>query len=359
MNYQERISEITGAIQRWLADEDGALSDAIDQSGQKEAFDRSDIFHRLQEVERTVTEENLNQWCHEAGVTDAGNSQSSDNQAVLCLHAGNLPLVGIQDIIAVLLSGKTYMGKVSQNDRFLTESLLNELSKSKLGNRISWETRLDQIQGERCKAVMFSGSEETIPKVWQMLHEIGCECPPDNRLIRTASYSVVWMDRCSDKDLHHLAEAVLRYKGNGCRSVKLIVSPQPLDAVEERLKKAIEHFLNEAGTETREYADRQLAFAKATGKTAIRAGHMIIRSETHPAPDEQVIPWVQADQNLLSEYLEDHADAIQNIYRESPETELKDIPADKIDLLKNAQSPEISWKPDGVDPLRWLHSLPL
>lgn len=357
MNYKQRISEIIKATHRWLSDENGSLSATIDQSVHDEMFDRSDIFHRLQEVERTVTHENLEKWCQEVGISNTDNGQLTNDSAVLCLHAGNLPLVGLQDIIAVLLSGKTYIGKVSRNDMILTSSFLDELKKSNLENRMIWQTRLDDIKGEWCKAVMFSGSEETLPKVWQKLHEIGCECPPENRLIRTASYSAVWMERCSNKDLHHLAEAILRYRGNGCRSVKLVVSPVDLDSVATPLKEIIDHHLYAIDSQPTPTVNRELAFAKATGKTALPAGHMIIRSENEPEPDEQVIPWVQGDLKMLSRHLEYHTDAIQNIYLESSETELQNIPADKIDLLKNAQSPEINWKPDGVDPLKWLHSL--
>lgn len=358
MNDQKRISEITQAVRRWLKDDSGNLAKAVDQSVEEEGYSRSDIFHRLQEVERTVTEKALSQWIENLrNENHIQYFENTDLPTILCLHAGNLPLVGLQDIIAVLLSGYHYLGKVSGKDRCLTESLLHELRESDLKNRIAWEVRLSQIKGERVRGVMFSGSEDTVPKVWQMLHEIKCECPPENRLVRTASHSVAWMERCSDKDLYNLAEAILRYDGKGCRSVKLIVSPLPLEEVAPRLREAISHFRNSASDEISQSIQREAAFAKATGKTAIPAGPVILRSEQEFVPEEHVVPWIKGNSNDLKAYLGDNLNKVQNCYVEDAQIVMDEFPQDKTDLLSRAQTPEINWKPDGTDPLKWLQEI--
>ena len=43
------------------------------------------------------------------------------------LHAGNLPLVGFQDVLAVLLSGAGYAGKLSRKDPWLIASFFDVL----------------------------------------------------------------------------------------------------------------------------------------------------------------------------------------------------------------------------------------
>src|SRR5690606_16364093 len=43
-------------------------------------------------------------------------------------------------------------------------------------------------------------------------------------VMRTASFSVAWLRGATDRDYGDLAEAILRYGGNGCRSVKAVVS---------------------------------------------------------------------------------------------------------------------------------------
>ncbi len=352
MNYRERISEITGTVHKWLSDEQGSLAEAIDFAALEEGFERSDIFHRLQELERTITDEALTYWAEQAGL-HLVDGKASDSR-ILCLHPGNLPLVGLQDIIAVLLSGCNYRGKISSREHHLTESLLNCLKQSALSERLSWSTKLEEVEVDGIDAVLFSGSEETVPKVWKKLHEIGCKCPPENRLIRTAAYSVAWMERCSDKDLHHLAEALMRYSGNGCRSVKLIASPLSLDEVKHRLELTFQQFNRVDIKEQDKNVRREIAFALATGKSTVQAGEKIIRSELDFKLNDNVIPWVQTGPDQLADFVNEKSLAVQNVYVEDRNMALKGVLNDRLDLLSKAQTPEIYWCPDGIDPLKWI-----
>ena len=337
---------------RWLGDESGELSRAVDEAVE-EGHLRTDIFHRLQEIEYSCTKKSMESWATKAG---ADINRTAD-KTILCLHAGNLPLVGFQDLIAVLISGYEYIGKISKRDRALMSSLLTELSKTELAGRLRWQTALDQLNIEAADAVMFSGSEETIPVVWKKLHELGCTAPPECRLIRTAVYSVAWMERCSAKDLHDLSEAFLRHQGSGCRSVKVVVSPLPLEDVKAALQSALDHWLNENDGLVSNISEREIAFAKATGKSVVASGPAVIRSEHEPRLFDGGVAWIRGDRHMLNHFLQQSAGEVQSVYIEHSDVETQTISADRIELLSKAQSPELSWKPDGIDPLEWLTRL--
>ena len=358
MNHvSERISAISNAVQTWLEDHSGELNGAIDQAVEEEGHLRHDIFHRLQEIERTVTEQALTGWAEQASVNAYGTDTGEQPPFVLCLHAGNLPLVGLQDILAVLLSGNRYWGKISKKDYFLMESLLKHLWQNGFSSAITWSMNLDDAKGEDIRAVMFSGSEKTIPQVWKKLHEINCESPPEHRLVRTASYSIAWMERCAPKDLTNVWEAILRYQGQGCRSVKAVVSPLSLDEIKKDLELTLENYMGGVMPETGQSLRREIAFARASGKTLIPAGTLMIRSEDTILEHSQIIPWIEGDKDRLEELAADAGETIQNIYLEDDEILMKEVEYAQVDLLPKAQSPPITWKPDGVDPLNWLIQL--
>ncbi len=356
MKLNERIATICESIQSWLSDDTGSLSVAIDKAVD-EGHQRRDVFHRLREVERTVTKDALKKWAENAGVTDEGVA-NKETSRILCLHSGNLPLVGLQDIIAVLVSGFGFTGKISRRDAALTTGMLQSLSEHGFSDTIIFDTNLSYLSLNNIDGVLFSGSEETVPEVWKQLHELGCECQPENRLIRTAAYSIAWMERCSDSDFHNLSESILRYQGNGCRSVKAILSPYGLDEVEPQLRAAIENRMDENDPSNNEMVQREFAFARATGKAAIPAGLFLIRSDEDLPQTPCVITWIKGNRELPGKILEDQHHLIQNLYVEDDQViDKHGLPAEKCDLLANAQSPGIDWRPDGTDPLKWLAQL--
>src|SRR5690606_21842965 len=99
---ERRIATFMNAFTAWIQAQEGDIQVAVERSSER--FHRADIMYMLQHLRTRVTADNLQQWVDQSYVE----SSPSD---VLCLHAGNLPLVGFQDVAAVWLSGHNYRGK--------------------------------------------------------------------------------------------------------------------------------------------------------------------------------------------------------------------------------------------------------
>lgn len=149
------------------------------------------------------------------------------------LNPGNIPLVEIQDLIAVLLAGWRYVGTVSSRSPVLFRAFLDDLKRKRpdLPARIS---TLKQTLAA-ADALIASGTNETMSMVGDKAAEAGI---PDGCLwLRGHRIGVAVLDgRESEEEREALAEDVLLYEGAGCRSVAIAwapagVSPDPyLDA---------------------------------------------------------------------------------------------------------------------------------
>src|SRR5690625_5433718 len=116
MAFSERhIENITRALTTWFDKENRELSRAIEQTVDENLFSLEDIKHQILSLKHTISKETLKKWVADRHVETI----SREDKNVLCLHAGNVPLVGIQDQSAVLLRNGTYNGKLSRKHPYL------------------------------------------------------------------------------------------------------------------------------------------------------------------------------------------------------------------------------------------------
>src|SRR5690625_374718 len=92
--------EIAEQVQTWLNSSSG-LTRAVEKTVQANLFSRQDIQFQLDVLRQTVTPEALTTWAERSGLQPGHLSCRSAR----CLHAGNLPLVGIQALLVCLLTG--------------------------------------------------------------------------------------------------------------------------------------------------------------------------------------------------------------------------------------------------------------
>ena len=113
----------------WLEDEQSGMQTAIQQSISGTNFTSADIHFQLSSIKCRLEAGDLVRWVEQCdGEEDQQLGQTEQNEQedhevdsppyeqthVLCIHAGNLPLVGLQDALAVLLAGHCYTGKISK-----------------------------------------------------------------------------------------------------------------------------------------------------------------------------------------------------------------------------------------------------
>jgi hypothetical protein len=89
----QHIEEIGEVIADWLKPDNRDLKNAIDQTVDENLFSFEDIKHQILHLRKSLTDENLKKWARLSNLK----YKALSDKTVLCLHAGNLPLVGLQD----------------------------------------------------------------------------------------------------------------------------------------------------------------------------------------------------------------------------------------------------------------------
>lgn len=349
-----RIEALQEAIEEWLSPGNYRLKEAIDKTVNEGLFSFEDIKYQLLALKNALKPGEFKRWTEYA---DVSHLTKQKQQTILCLHAGNLPLVGVQDIMAVALTNHNYLGKLSRKDPWLPATLLQILNKHGIFHG-KWSTDLEDLSGERAGALLFSGSTESVAPVIEALenHNLADESTP--KLMRTAHYSIAFIEDNKPDTFRQLAHAVLRYGGSGCRSVAMVVAPFGLkskkceftDYVEEFWLKYPQHQNPEPSLFHR------YAYNHAVGIEQSWLDDFLIE-ETDLQPSEPfILHWVKGDKDTLNNLVLKHKLGLQTIYVTDPDVELpKELP--NAELLIDAQHPPIWWRPDGVDPLKWLDRL--
>lgn len=264
-------------------------------------------------------------------------------RTVLCLHAGNLPLVGWHDVLSVARAGHRYAGKLSKKDPYLREWIEGCMKTPLLS------TSLDDFRDLRADAVLFSGSADSVPAVMKRLKELGAVHEHTRYLIRTAHTSLAWVDSLDSKTMSDLAEGIARYDGQGCRSVRYVYSPYSFDEAKEALKSASTEF---SGRELFPRNVYRSAYLNSIGKSHIEVGRLLV-SDTDPLwDDDDAVVWIQADKETLLRHAEELGEGLQQLYFT---TEIMD--GGRWEPLSQAQTPGVDWRPDGVDVVAWLKEI--
>lgn len=353
MNLTDRINLIILKINQWLTSPDSSINMAIRRTLQDDFFSESDIHYAISCLKKQISKEILIEWCRNSNLTDA-----SMNSKVLCLHAGNLPLVGFQDALACLLSGTDYYGKISRKDPWLLPDFLNQFNDTGLSNRIHYSIDINEFDSIEADAVIFSGSESSVPEVMRVIHTKKMVTIKARFLIRIAHFSIAYLDKFDDSSAKELVEAILRYDGKGCRSVAIIVSPLPLNSINDILPKYFESYWsdNPATRKPKSKTFYRFAYNKAVEKRMIMMNHIMIEQSEPAFDNDDIIYWVKGGPEKVVELADQYGGQIQCLYATQTGNIFKGYEG-KTELLREAQCPSINWKPDGTDILEWLDGI--
>lgn len=356
-NMEHRAQNIQDLVLRWLDDDQGFLTQAVSETMRHSYFRPCDISHSIDHWRTVLTSGQLTQWTSRIERTLKGETDRSLN--VLCLHAGNLPLVGLQDTLATLVAGYRYFGKLSRKDPWLMSSLLKYLTMNGVPN-IHYSTNLFEFSGRHFDYWMFAGSESSLSDLAQLLTDNGMITDATYRLMRTAHFSVAYIPDPDNLDYRQLIEAIMRYEGKGCRSVAIVYSNVSLDAVHDRLKHYVDEWVtnNKVDNKTTKRLLFRGAYNAAVGASQWVSEHLIVQ-EGVPLPDLPGIVYWQPITNFKSQ-LAGFGNSIQQIYfgrgSETPEIEFR---KELLEPLSKAQNPDLDWMPDGTDVLHWLTNVKL
>jgi hypothetical protein len=175
-------------------------------------FTKENIAFALSGWAENLTLEKLNKWLNHYTFNDI------TSKKVAIIMAGNIPLVGFHDFLAVLISGHHVLVKQSSNDKHLLPYLAKylEFVEPKFKGTITFtEEKLKDFD-----AVIATGSDNTA-----RYFEYYFKGKPS--IIRKNRNSVaVLTGNETENDLKHLSEDIFRYYGLGCRNVSKLFVPK-------------------------------------------------------------------------------------------------------------------------------------
>lgn len=356
-NLENRLENVSDAIHEWLSPDNADLKAAIDRTVDEDLFSFEDIKYQIMALKKVLKKTDLTRWIAKAGISGQLNQPGITAANVLCLHAGNIPLVGIQDILAVVLSGHNYLGKLSRKDPYLPGTLLKILFKKNI-IKGSWSTVLSDLKGKRAEALLFSGSVHSVNDVMDLLRQYGMAEEDIPRLMRTAHFSMALIEDEKPETFRNLANAVFRYGGNGCRSVAMVIAPFTLKSKKCEFTDYAEEFWLENPQHQKPLPSlyHRFAYNRAVGIEQSWLDNFLIEQTDLKPEEPHVLHWVAGGKELFASLARKYQAGLQSIYTQNPGLSIPDLPVDP-EPLWDAQQPPIWWKPDGVDPLKWLSGI--
>lgn len=211
-----------GATQQEYDAFTGLVEAAVHHNGW---FTREEVRAALQAWSQLLRAPSLQAWRDRYPRADA----PGRSLVVGCILAGNIPLVGLHDLLSVLMAGHSARVKPSSDDAGLTFGVVQLLAA--LSPEIA--ARIERVEGKLgdVDAVIATGSDNTA-RYFQ--HYFG-HLP---HIVRRNRTSVAVLDGSESEDeLAAMGEDIFRYHGLGCRSVGKLFLPREFDL--DRVFKAL------------------------------------------------------------------------------------------------------------------------
>ena len=272
------------------------------------------------------------------------------------LNAGNVPLAGLQDLLAVVLTGHRYLGAVSSKSPALLPAFVADVRAHDAGLPASF-VDVSVLFGT-AEAVITTGTDET--RAWAAEQAGAAGIPAARRLLRGHRYSVAVVDgRETEDERELLAEDALLHEGYGCRNTALIWAPD--DLAPDAYLEAFAHFRSvfPAHPSTPGGLKMQQAFLEAVGQPHAYGDGLEFLLSKGDAEVQRPghVRWVPyADLEATAAWLREHRGELQLVA--AREGLLRDLPAAlPLEPLGWAQRPRLDWHPDGVDTVAFLAGL--
>ena len=219
MELNERIEAIAQVAVAWREPEHGPRAEAVARTLEApNRFTEEALTFAINQQMHLLTAEALGAWLN--------GRQARRAETVGVWHAGQMPMEGLQDFLAVLLMGHQYRGWVAASSPYLLPAFAEAV-------RAVWPDL----------PVTFADEGELIAEVdaligtvdeEEMWEEIEAACAAEGvaearQLLRGRSMGVAVLDgQESRQERENLAEDVLLHEGQGIRSVGLIWAPRGL-----------------------------------------------------------------------------------------------------------------------------------
>jgi len=255
--------------------------------------------------------------------------------------AGNIPLVGFHDFLAVLISGHRIKYKPSAKDTVLLDHLREKLIEiePRFGERVELADRLNGSD-----AMIATGSNNTARYFEYYFRNV-----PHIIRKNRASCGIIQGDE-PEGEFTKLGTDIFSYYGLGCRNVALLLMPAEFDL--PRLMKAFDPF--ESVCQNHKYVNNytyQKSLMMLNQEKFLDNGFVLLKQDPRLNSAIAVIHYaLYKNQQHLLEMVDGHRDNLQVVV--SAQGWFEDsIP------FGTAQFPAVTDYPDGVDTMAFLTSL--
>ena len=280
----------------------------------------------------------------------------AEPRVVGVLNAGNIPMVGLQDFLAVVLMGHRYLGTVSSKSPALLPAFVDAVQKEVA----SLPARFVSVEAlwAQAEALIATGSEET--RAWAEAQREQHGIPAARCLLRGHRYAVAVIDGLeTEAERDGLAEDALLHEGLGCRNVALIFAPKNLEPDAYLESFAAFRGVFPTHPETPGALSMQQAFLEALDLPhAYGDGLEFLLSKGEPDVQGPAhLRWVEYDDVAeVADWLTRHRDDLQLVVARAAVA--AHLPA-TLPLAPpgEAQRPPLDWHPDGIDTVAFLASL--
>ncbi len=238
-------------------------SEEISQATQANPwFTEANILVAMSGWSETLTQNNLSIWLRNYKLPEL-----ISKSRVQLILAGNIPLVGLHDILCTFISGKIAEVKLSSKDKILIPALLQLLEADFPG--LNDRIRISDHLADNPDMVLSTGSDNTRSTMMFEFQNI----PGIFRANRNSA--AILSGNESDEDLNKLSTDIRLYFGLGCRNVchLLIPNPEALDRVINSLKNTAEKQTNQAYLNNQ---NQQKAIFTLKNDTFYEAGDILI-----------------------------------------------------------------------------------
>ncbi|MDR9449085.1 MAG: acyl-CoA reductase [Psychroflexus sp.] len=239
MEFKQRkraLIDLGHFLERYLSNQPGnanesqkfqALNELIKRAGQKNPWFTQDfVGNALHAWQKALQQEKIDKWLSDYNFPD------EPTHKIGIVAAGNIPLVGLHDLICAFISGQNLLIKQSKKDQILLPVFAQLLLKNDEHQHIEFTE--DQLKN--FDAVIATGSNNT-----SRYFEYYFRQYPSVIRHNRNSVAVLSGDE-SDDELNLLADDIMMYFGLGCRNVAKIYIKSDFDF--DRLFKALLKYQN-------------------------------------------------------------------------------------------------------------------
>jgi len=300
----------------------------------------------------SLNEKNLNLWLDAYSLSDV--SVESNGKKIGLITAGNIPLVGLHDILCGLATGFEVVVKASRDDVVLPRAVVNDLEgiNPDLKGRITF---IDGLLGD-VDAIIATGSSNTM----RYFESYFRDTP---HVFRSQRTGVAFLNgEETHEELVSVGNDIFTHFGLGCRSTTKLFLPEGFDM--DRLFAAWVDwgFLAKNNKYANNY-DYYKAIWLLNREELLENGFLIVKKDTGwVSPVGTLFVEFYNDEDLIINRLADYSDGLQLVTSSSNNQGF----SDKLKLASNvisqasfgeAQCPTLLDYADGVDTMEFLLNL--